>query len=227
MFTVLGRQRDDLVWVGFMFRFLCLLFLASVVVYAAAGADFQSGHFALVGPGLPYAVADFDGDLRPDLADVQIGRSDVSLTDYWIRLQLSAAGRQSILVVAPSGGLQIDARDVNGDHALDLVLTTTWLRQPVAILLNDGRGNFSRVDPSAFPEVFKEPKTSWGFATQQVSEAVGVPPQSRVGIWPEKARLPHVGSGLGAIPPSDCGFLLNLFLISQPGRAPPSGVSHP
>jgi hypothetical protein len=227
MLTYLERRRDNLVWIGSMCRFLCLLFLASLVVYGAAGADFQSAHFTSVGPGLPYAVADFDGDLRPDLADVQIGRSDVSLTDYWIRLQLSAAGRQTILVVAPSGGLQIDARDVNGDHALDLVLTTTWLRQPVAILLNDGRGNFSRVDPTAFPEVFTEPKTSWGFATHQVPEAVGVPPQSRVGIWPAKARLPHVGSRAGAIPPSNCGFLLNLFLICQPGRAPPSGVPHP
>jgi hypothetical protein len=226
MFKYLGRRRDNLAPAGLMCRFLCFLFLAGLVAYGAAGADFQSAYFTSVGPGLPYAVADFDGDLRPDVADVQVGRSDVSFTDYWIQLQLSAAGRQTILVVAPSGGLQIDARDVNGDHALDLVLTTTWLRQPVAILLNDGRGNFSRVDPTAFPEVFSEPKTSWGFAAHQAPDMVGVPPQPRAGIWPTTTRLPRVGSRAGAIPPSNCAFLLNPFLISQPGRAPPSGVPH-
>jgi hypothetical protein len=100
---------------------------------------------------LAFAVADFDGDLRPDLAHIQIGRSDAALTDYWVQLQLSGAGQQSILVVAPSGGLQISVRDVNGDDAPDLVLTTSWLKTPVAILLNDGRGGFSRKEPSAFP----------------------------------------------------------------------------
>jgi hypothetical protein len=217
----LGRGRENLAMPRFASRFFYLLFLVGLVAYGAAGADFRSALLTPAGPGRPYAIADFDGDLRPDVADIRVGRSDVSLTDYWIQLQLSAAGRQTILVVAPSGGLQIDARDVNGDHALDLVVTTTWLRQPVAILLNDGRGNFSRVDPTAFPEIFSEPQAGWGLATHQEPEAVGIPPQSRTGIWPATARLQHVGSRVGAIRPSNGGFPLNPFLISQPGRAPP------
>jgi hypothetical protein len=125
-------------------RWVFLILLAAVVSCGAQGADSKTNPVSRLGPGMPFAIADLDGDLRPDLANIQTGRSDVSQTDYWIQLQLSAAQRQTILVVAPTGGLQIVARDVNGDHALDLVLTTAWLKEPVAILLNDGHGVFPR-----------------------------------------------------------------------------------
>lgn len=206
-------------------RLLGLLFLVAFVAGTAAGSDIQSAPVSSVGPSLPLAIADFDGDLRPDLAGVQIGRSDVGRTDYWIQLQLSATGRQTIRVIAPAGGLQIAARDVNGDHALDLVLTTSWFKEPVAILLNDGHGSFTRVDPTVFPEAFTESKTSWGSLALRAPDAVGVPPQSRAGIFSAMARLPHAGSQVGAVPALNCRFLLSAFLISHPGRAPPSEVS--
>src|SRR6202043_727763 len=107
--------------------------------------DVPSVRAASPGSDLSFSIGDFDGDSNPDLASVQAGQSDLTRTDYWVQLQLSVRGRQSFQIVAPIGGLQIVSRDVNGDHALDLVLTTTWLRRPVAILLNDGHGNFSRV----------------------------------------------------------------------------------
>lgn len=206
--------------------FLCLLFLAGLVAGTTSAADLQSAPATSVRPGLSLAVADFDGDLRPDLAGVQIGRTDVSRTDYWVQLQLSAVGRQTILVVAPAGGLEITARDVNGDHALDLVLTTTWLKQPVAILLNDGHGRFSRVDPVAFPDAFSESTAGWSSSTLETPDAAGVPAQSRTGIYSPTARLPHVRSRAGAVPPSNCGFLFSPYLVSHLGRAPPSEVPH-
>jgi hypothetical protein len=219
------RRRDNLPWTRFVFKFLCVLFFASLAVGSAAGAEVhQTTGITSAGPGLPFAFADFDGDRRPDLADIQIGRSDAAVTDYWIQLQLSAAGWQTIRVVGPSGGLHIATRDVNGDHALDLVLTTTWLEQPVAILLNDGHGSFSRVDPSAFPGAFREPRTSWGSHSCGVPDTVGVPPQSRVGICRAAVPLRHHGLKVGRIPPSNIGFPLNAFLVSHLGRAPPSEV---
>src|SRR5208283_2221452 len=124
IFASLGCRRKGLASLEFLCRLLCLLLVTGLVAGAAKVAEAQSTPPTAVGLGLPFAIADLDGDLRPDLADVQIGRSDLSFTDYWIQLRLSAAGPQTILVVAPSGGLQIAARDVNGDHAIDLVLTT-------------------------------------------------------------------------------------------------------
>src|ERR1700730_5036169 len=104
----------------YLFRSLILsLFLSFVGGNASANTDVQKAPVTSVGPGLSFAIADFDGDLRPDIASVQTGRSGFSGTDYWIQLQLTTAGRQSFHVVASIGGLQIAARDVNGDHAVD------------------------------------------------------------------------------------------------------------
>jgi hypothetical protein len=225
MFAFLGRRRDSTATAGFVCRFLCLLFLAGLAAGAAAGADFQGAPVSSVGPGLPFTVADFDGDLRPDLVAVQIGRSGVSGTDYQIQLQLSAAGRQTILLVAPAGGLQIAARDVNGDHALDLVVTAAWLSEPVAIFLNDGYGSFSRVDPGDYPGAFREPKTSWVSSTELGPDVVGIPPQSRTVVYWATARLPHVGSHVTVIPPSRVEHDLTSSLGFHAGRAPPSQAS--
>lgn len=209
----------------FVIKFLCLLFLTNIALSSAAGADVeQTTRVASVGPGLSFAFADLDGDRLPDVADVRIGRSDASVTDYWIQLQLSAAGRQTIRVIGPSGGLQIAARDVNGDHELDLVLTTTWLKRPVAVLLNDGHGGFSRIDPTAFPGAFSASETSWGCHSYESLKTVVVAQQSRVGISWSAARLHHKVSIAGRIPPSNCGFPLSPFSVSHLGRAPPSEV---
>jgi len=70
------------------------------------------------------AISDFDGDLWPDVAVVQLGRSYASAADYWILVRLSTAASQAIRIVATAGGLQIAARDVNGDRITDIVLTT-------------------------------------------------------------------------------------------------------
>jgi hypothetical protein len=201
--------------------FLLLPFLA-LMTCASRGAEHQPSRFSTGGSGLRFAIADLDGDRRPDLAYVETGRSDVSQTDYWIRLQVTSGQGQRILVVAPSGGLQIVARDVNGDHALDLVLTSAWLKQPVAILLNDGHGVFSQVDPSAFPAAFSEPGTSWGSADEQEPGIVGFPQQSRVwGLW-AGVRLPRPRSLDDGTPQSSWRFVLSSVLTPHSGRAPPS-----
>jgi hypothetical protein len=204
---------------------LCLVFFAGLLGGAAAAADVPSAPAASLGPNLSFSVADLDGDSRPDLASVQAGKSDSLRTDYWIQLQLSAAERQTFRIVASMGGLQIASRDVNGDHALDLVLTT-WLGQPVAILLNDGHGTFSRVDPDAFPEAFSESKPSWGSTTDRAIDAVAVPPQSREDICSETGLFLPVRSQSRFAATSDLRFGIGPFLISHLGRAPPCEVSH-
>jgi hypothetical protein len=174
-----------------------------------------------VGPGPQFAIADFDGDRRPDLASIQAGPNNSGSTSYRINLELTAAGPQSIGVIAPSGGLLIVARDVNGDHAVDLLLTTAWFRQPVAILLNDGHGNFSRVEPIVFPEAFKESAIQWASTADQMAEIVGIPAQSPPGGCAKARALPHIRSQADSVSSSSAGFLADSFLVSYAGRAPP------
>jgi hypothetical protein len=198
-----------------------LLVLALVGGRAAASAAPRHSPLPSPGPSPQFAIDDLDGDLRPDLASIHPGQSGLSRTDYWIQLQLSTAGRQFIRVVGPNGGLSIEARDVNGDRAIDLVLVTSWLRQPVAILLNDGHGGFSPVDPTAFPEAFSKPATNWAPGFEQTTDAVGVPPQSRAWISEETRVRPHFRSHPDSIPHLSPGFLLHAFLVSHASRAPP------
>ena len=208
-----------------LWAFLLLLCSLAGNCTASAG-EIQNGAGASAGPGLQFAVADFDGDLRPDIASVQVGDSASGTSSYWIQLQLSGAGRQSIQLVAPRGGLLIEARDVNGDHAIDLVLTTAWSRQPVAVLLNDGHGRFSRAEPALFPGAFSTPSTNWLPTAILTTDIVGVPPESGTGVDAEGVEILHDRSLAELSPPSSAGFPAGPFLASSAGRAPPSEVPY-
>lgn len=203
-----------------------LLFLGSVDRSAVAAVNAGNTPATSFGPESQFAIADFDGDVRPDLASIEAGLSSSGNTNYWIRLQLSAAGPQSIHLVAPAGGLLIEARDVNGDHAVDLVLATAWHRQLVAVLLNDGHGSFSRAEPATFPEAFIQSDNIWDTTPSQGAEAVGAPPQSCGGICLEAKSQLYDRSPGGLIRLSSSRFAVCPFLISHAVRAPPSEVPH-
>jgi hypothetical protein len=118
-----------------------------------------------------FAIEDFDGDSRPDIATVVEGRSGAANNHYRIRFQLSSGGSQNIDLTAPVGGLDLSSRDVNGDDVLDVVVTTAGTNWPVAILLNDGAGTFTASDPAAFPGAFRKSSKFWRALTEELHEA--------------------------------------------------------
>jgi hypothetical protein len=118
-----------------------------------------------------FAIADFDGDSRPDLASVHVGQDSPRSTHYWIAFHLSGGLGQTVGITAPTGGLQITSRDVNGDSFPDIIVTTAWTNKPVAILLNDGFGNFTVSNPSEFQSAFTASETSWTLATAEIWDA--------------------------------------------------------
>src|SRR5258708_535847 len=148
------------------FAAFCMLLAQAVRASGApAGSVRAASHFT---------IGDFDGDNRPDFASVHVGQGGLQNSRYWIAFQLSGGSGQTVSVTAPTGGLRITARDVNGDSFLDVVITTVWTNKPVAILLNDGLGNFTATNPSEFQSAFAAPETSCTSAADENRDATAL-----------------------------------------------------
>jgi len=169
-----------------------------------------------------FSFADFDGDHRPDFVVVQDGQSDSQRTQYWIAFHLSGGLRRSLDVLAPWGGLQISSLDINNDGFLDVVVRTQWTNQPVAVLLNDGSGNFRVFNPSAFHNPVAPPKESWAsFPTGMRDASAMLPSICRT---PASLRSTEFRASVNALQPPRLGKngKRPLFLLAAlSGRAPP------
>jgi hypothetical protein len=98
------------------------------------------------------AIADLDGDGRPDLAIVRAESWRSNAFQYRIELALTTrVGPSSFSVSAKDGGLRIVPHDVDGDGDLDLVITSAWSLAPVGVWINDAHGGFTQGDPTAYP----------------------------------------------------------------------------
>jgi hypothetical protein len=207
---------------------LVFCFVLGVAGWAnAAGTSTRHSPDSSAGFNSNFAIADFDGDRKPDLATVEVQKGNSSsTTQYSIRLQLTASAVQVFGVIAPAGGLQIAARDVNGDDALDVLVSTAWQHKQVAVLLNDGHGKFTLADPGAIPVAFWGSAGDWTSGAPALSDStvlvrIEYPPGEldresefdapRVQF--ERARA-SVSTGS-----------TRLFLFSLLGRAPPTFAS--
>src|SRR5580704_5732336 len=200
----------------------CLLGAAGSV--NAANTERQKPQGYSVQFNADFAIADFDGDRKLDLATVEAQRgSSSNTTRYSIRLQLTAGAAQVFGVIAPAGGLQIVARDVNGDDALDVLVSTALQHKQVAVLLNDGHGNFTLADPGAFPAAFGGSGGDWTSETPALSDStvlvrIEYPPgeldrESEFDGPPVQFERARASVPAGAT---------RLFLFSLLGRAPPN-----
>jgi hypothetical protein len=159
----------------FVLRMLicCALLSLAPLTFASTArySEFRSG------PAVPsqFAIADFDGDQLPDFATVQMGKMTGSAAHYSIQIELSRGAMQTVSLIAPIGGLEINLRDVNGDQALDLVVSTQLLKGPVAVLLNDGHGNFSVVDPGIYPSAACDQSFHWNIALEEIRDWAVLP----------------------------------------------------
>lgn len=78
---------------GYFIRSIFLLvFIGLVGGSAGAKTDIPNAPIVSFGPGPQFAIADFDGDLHPDLAIVQGGQTTSGNTDYWIQLHSPEPG---------------------------------------------------------------------------------------------------------------------------------------
>ena len=86
---------------------------------------------------------DFDGDHSLDVATV-IEQPVGGYARYTIHLQLASGVEQSIDLMAPRGGLQVEMQDMSGDKIPnDLILRPAFLKWLPTVLLNDGHDHFA------------------------------------------------------------------------------------
>jgi len=182
---------------------------------------------------LGWAVADFDGDSRPDVAITRMEARGGGYV-YWVELDLSTNRKDGSsqpqanlpAAVASISGLHLTPRDVDGDHDLDIVVTMGIARQPIAVWINDGKGRFEEGDLSAYPALtspedfaFSAPGT---LDTTQPAFDQG--PRSRFALpFCRGALQPLARSGLQRLARPESA--VSLFPLEQaPARAPPSCV---
>src|SRR5271154_33494 len=162
-----GRPGEDIIrCTSVALQNVFALLLVCVPLFAwhpaeAAGRRSVASQSTLAAGGANFAIADFDGDSLPDFATVQPGPVLTARTSYWIHFNFSLGNQRSFEVSAPPGGLQLASRDVNGDSFLDLIISTRISNEPVAVLLNDGRGNFHLVHREAFSVGIWEAPSVW------------------------------------------------------------------
>lgn len=203
---------------------LCALFVLSLFGFTRGACAQTSNTLDVpttsIGPGFQFAIADFDGDRRPDIAYVQAGQASPGNVSYCVDFLLSSKGRSCFPLVAPSGGLLVEARDVNGDHAVDLVVSTAWFRQPVAVLLNDGHGSFTATKPAAFPNAFQRATSKRFSSHQNLASLISALTQSRLSLFAQ-TPLSHPIAETRFRLRSACATPPSSSLLSNRGRAPP------
>jgi hypothetical protein len=200
---------------------LCLLVLVGSF-FGSIPAQASNVSALVSGSRLPFAIDDFDGDHRPDLASVQPISNSSSGTIYRIQFQLSTVGQQFIHLVGPSGGLQITTRDVNGDEIPDVIVSSAWKEETVAVLVNDGRGAFSLADPASFPTSSGGSGKTLNAALPPQTDTVATPTKLPVGDFSGSKYLLHPSPATGSIPRANFATLRSLLLESLLGRAPPT-----
>jgi hypothetical protein len=142
-------------------------------------------------------------------------------TRYTVKLDMG--GEQSVVVIAPPGGLELAVRDMTGDKVPnDVVVTPALLHWPLTVLVNDGHNHFTVAISAKFPDSSASDKdqasgtrgavdlaalVSAGFEPHALTDRGGLPaPPRQEGLCPSiitaATPLQAIASNSGRAPPS-------------------------
>jgi hypothetical protein len=201
-----------------------LFFVAGTFGVCAIPAEIPQlpGDFSSTGNS--WTLARLDKDSRLDTAISRVEGRNAQGYVYRIDLTLSSGTRVGSFTVSADSrwGINITPRDVDGDHDLDLVITTAFSRQPVGIWINDGNGTFAEGDPDDYSDsIWLEESciTSQDPADILVSPAFEKSRQLfslAIGGWIQPQPDPAFTG-----PAENWAVYHNSHITLQPSRAPP------
>lgn len=207
-------------------RFVCLLAILGPLI--AGGTTHSNNPNVFVASHAfpaaiePFAIDDLDGDRVPDVATVQLVSSNSSGTNYIIQLQFGSGKRRSICLTTPWGDVRIVARGVKGDRIPDLIISSAWTEEPYAVLINDGNGAFSTVDPPSVQTLPRKSKQRLSLPRPQPSETAPTSlPSAEQGFAKTKC-IGHPRTTKGLVHRPDSVSIRCPLLVSLPGHAPPA-----
>jgi hypothetical protein len=155
-----------------------------------------------------------------DIAYVRAGQGSLGNNSYCVDFQLSSKQRSCFRFFVPSGCLFVEARNVNDDHAVDRVVSTAWVRPPVAVPLNDGHDRFTAATPAAFPDAFQRNASERFSSHHRRAGPIGALTQSRLGVCTETS-LSHPLSATRFRSACTSAIVLPSNCLSNRGRDPP------
>ena len=172
--------------------------------------------------GIRFAIADFDGDRKPDLVVIEVASQHSVKIGYSIRFRLSGGPELAFGISAPSGGVRLAARDVNGDNILDLIVISLSDEHVVAVLLNDGHGQFISAEPSAYAALAKESGLFFRELEQSPTDRLTVA-SLRHSFEGERVTSDLTAAALLTVPvhPPEISVLSPVDLHACRGRSPP------
>jgi hypothetical protein len=143
-------------------------------------------------------------------------------TRYTLRFD-EVGGEQSVVVMAPPGGLELSVRDMTGDKVQnDIVVTPALLHWPLTVLVNDGHNHFTVAISAKFPDSSASDQNKASGTRGPVDLSALVSAGFELHALTDRGGLP--------VPPQHGGLLPSITIAATPlhaidstsGRAPPS-----
>jgi hypothetical protein len=103
-----------------------------------------------------WVLADFDGDSKIDVVTSRAERLPGHEYSHEVSLELSGSPSTSFTFRDRYANVQLNSRDIDGDHDRDIIIRETGTSEPLAVWLNDGSGHFLEGDLEHFRAALEE-----------------------------------------------------------------------
>jgi hypothetical protein len=101
-------------------------------------------------------LADLDGDSQIDVVTSRAERLAGHEYSHEVSLKLSGSPATSFTFRDRHASVQLNSRDIDGDHDRDIIIREAGTSEPLAVWLNDGSGHFLQGDLEHFRAALEE-----------------------------------------------------------------------
>jgi hypothetical protein len=136
---------------------LLVFCLATGTVGWASNPSEENVFVSLPSPSVSsWVLGDFDGDSQIDVVTSRAERLPGHEYSHEVSFKLSGSPSTSFTFRDHYPSVELNSRDIDGDHDRDIIIRETGTSEPLAVWLNDGSGHFLQGDLEHFRAVLEE-----------------------------------------------------------------------